>query len=701
MRGFFARAILVAIVGAGGSRAATAQDIELTWDGSPNAPLTFEAPEGGAKVQLVNVKNKIPITSSCLLQVTASLGDQSLKIEGPDSSRFKVENLGLLLGNNGEGTFPIRYEALTVANGQSHEATLTIDLKCILIAANPGACGQGVVDCSASPSTVALKGTTIPAVHELYVRDWNGASGSDDGAEPSTEPAFWATSDVWNRWSADSGTCPDCQPVGEPARHGANWAYARIHRNEVPSQSAITATARFLFANFGAGNNFLPAGDGNDITSGEADPTVDFAPTEGVAPEFVSYKWELGGQQSPHLCLAVEINKVDDSQALDPLAAPSLEGWTPGPNSNQADHLVIDDNNKAQRNLAVVQANIAGANSNAVYFGLIHNAATVTRDITLHYEAQPETVKRLSAASIGIIGGPAKQLTSRGSIVLAAMQPAENRWVSLTFAPPKGVEGEILLVDFYELAGRRRVNGFSIGIQPSPMTQVAVSNLREHSSTFARLAEGFGVASAEPIARAAKQLLEQGVPSLDDYAEFLRKHSEAMGTAWRQVNPSVQDEFGVGAAANELKRWLESREIEAACVAHSSFLNRLDSFLTRVQLSRGCAADILQTVRWQAELFGALGCSGDVAAESVRFIEGFGKRTVSNKNYPDLIRRLMACFAQTADSVKSQVDLAPEIAVMEQSLRTPDLAAMQKAHRDYLLKLTDAMKIRERREPGS
>ena len=101
---------------------------------------------------------------------------------------------------------------------------------------------------------------------DFYVRDWTDSPTSgDNGVEPSTDPAFWATPDVWNRRGTAPGTFPNDQPDNEPAGNGLaavgdNWAFARIRRRAAaPAGGPVTVTAHFLVSQLGTGSNFADA----------------------------------------------------------------------------------------------------------------------------------------------------------------------------------------------------------------------------------------------------------------------------------------------------------------------------------------------------------------------------------------------------------------------------------------------------------
>ena len=153
---------------------------------------------------------------------------------------------------------------------------------------------------------------------------------------------------------------------------------------------------------------------------------------------------------------------------------------------------------------------------------------------------------------------------------------------------------------------------------------------------------------------------------------------------------SVDDVFDVTASLSALSKAIHAKDIDVASVEHDSLLNKLASFMTMLQLAEGNPADILQMVRWQMELCGQLACSGMIFAESEKFVLAFHKRKATNYDYPKLIERLLDCFKEMSTLGGANLDMSQEIAEMEQSM--DNLAALQSAHRNFLLKLQNSLK---------
>ena len=107
----------------------------------------------------------------------------------------------------------------------------------------------------AAPPSVA---STLPvnrsvATSQFYVRDWTDSSTMyDTGQEPSTNPVFWVSGDVWNRLSNAPGAFnANDQPQSEDPQvdllgNNTNYAFARIHRLFCAADTVQTVTASFL-----------------------------------------------------------------------------------------------------------------------------------------------------------------------------------------------------------------------------------------------------------------------------------------------------------------------------------------------------------------------------------------------------------------------------------------------------------------------
>lgn len=537
--------------------------------------------------------------------------------------------------------------------------------------------------------------TDVAIADDFYVRDWtDGPASGDTGLEPSTHPIFYATSDVWNRRGTLPGPFPNDQPSNEDAGNGAgsigdNWAFARIRRN-APGIASTVVTAHFLISKLGTGSNYVDDSiPGSGVTFGAPNPTATFNAADLGPLITPALPWHLDAVVSTHLCLAVEISALGD-----PFVAPSLLGRAPGwPTTDLA---VINDNNKAQRNMGLSITAARGAGLTDEFYAIVHNAATFRRDVVIRLNATPEVARRLNGARVGVAGGRSTPFKPGATIVLPAMEPGENRWVRLSFKPPRGQPGEVLAISFDEMVGGRAINGFGLGARIGSDAQVARAKLELHRSVFTRLAAGFGVRDAIGAAEQAESLA--GSKQLDPamYLKFLRTRLAAMARIVRSFLKAQrrEDPFRVSGALSALARAAtRGGRWEDAAVAHAGVLNRLDSLLTMLQLDRGDPADILQNVSWQRELYRrapalrGLRRATELEERSRAFSQAFAAREAGRQGYQRLIEALVPCFRDTAEALPR---LRLDRHIAEMIRRLEDQTALQKAHREYLLALDRA-----------
>ena len=112
----------------------------------------------------------------------------------------------------------------------------------------------------------------------------------------------------------------------------------------------------------------------------------------------------------------------------------------------------------------------------------------------------------------------------------------------------------------------------------------------------------------------------------------------------------------------------------------------------------GDAADILQMVEWQAALYAGraplerIEGAARLVKESQTFADAWERRKRGPAEYPALLKPLLAVYRATIREFP-HADLEGEVTAMETALKDP--AALERAHRGYLLKLqaaTDAAK---------
>jgi hypothetical protein len=542
-----------------------------------------------------------------------------------------------------------------------------------------------------------FKIVTVAPEDDFYVRDWtDSATSGDNGAEPSTHNVFYHTSDVWNRRGTLPGTFVNDQPPNEDAGNGAgnvgdNWAFARIRRNAPAASGSQTVTAHFLVSKFGTGSSYVDSTSGDpDLSFPDPDPTITFAAADTGPTITDAYHWHLNAIASTHLCLAVEISSPND-----PFVAPSLVGNTPG--WPTTDLRIINDNNKAQRNMALSTTPARGVGMSDCFYAIVHNAATIKRNFELHYDAPPAVAKLFAKATIEVIGGENQPFRANGVLRLANMQPGENRWVGLRFPAAKGRAGQLLAVNFQEVVNGIPVNGFAVGAHLGTPDAVIRERLFLHQCLFNRIAADFKPDGAQESAYAAAKLGAQKEISSKDYLAFVGVQLPVMERAFGQLVKlsNGQDPFGVLPAFKRLPALVKAGSVDPVAVSLGCIMRKADSFLTMRRLQLGDVADILLNVRWQNDLFTRserlkkIDCGAEVRALSRDFVQAYGVRKATNKDYPGLTRKLFGCLQTTAKTLgadKLQADLKAIQAHWD------DLVGLQTAHRDFLLHLQTLVK---------
>ena len=537
--------------------------------------------------------------------------------------------------------------------------------------------GTTVVPASIDPFFV--KFTEVVPASDFYVRDWTDSPTSgDNGAEPSTHAVFYLTSDVWNRrQNSPGGFNANDQPQNEypkmgPANAGRNFGFCRIRRNA--SGSAATVTAHFLVSPFGCGSPYQNADTNPDLS-------VSFAAADLVKTPSNGYEWHIGPTMTDHLCFAVEI-----TGPADPPASPSLLGHTPG--WPTTDLMVLNDNNKAQRNMYPPPSN---GNGQASYHAMIRNGATFRRDLVLRYRVDPRVLKQLGRLAIGVVGERGSKSQAEGEIVLAGMEPGERRWVSVTVRAKSGTGRTPLPILFEEVVGTAVVNGFAIAPVPSPAGVAIRNNLELHGNRFLRLAELFGFAEGKRQSADARKLARQKTITAAAYVAFLRRRFGGMSAAATQLATKAgSDPFGLKPALARIKKAVAAGSAPDALPAHATYLSGLDAMLTMLQLDGGDPACVLHNVEWQRELYSearllsGLDVSKTVIRASDEFQRGFEGRKYGPEHFPKHVKRLLPAYRETVDGLPS-LRLRPLVDELAKSLGS--VAGAQRAHRALLLRL--------------
>jgi hypothetical protein len=432
--------------------------------------------------------------------------------------------------------------------------------------------GVTLVSPSIDPFFFKVTEIDVATGSDFYVRDWTtDAITHDTGLEPSTNPVFYATSDVWNQRSSSTplpfvNDQPQNEDPQSPATGTAtNFAFARVSRNS--PGLAETVNVEFLVAEFGTGSPYVS----------KATTSVSF--TAAQTSKIASASWTLGVSSSTHLCLGVQI-----STTTDPFVVPGLNGKTPG--WPTTDLLVINDNNKAQRNMSV-HYGLSGFGS--THYGLIRNASTKVRDFALKLNADPDLLAGFTSPTVELQGADGPKPFRPGLVLTApGMKAGEYRWVAFGMAAFKAKESAALPVDMLELVDEKVVNGFRFNIVSAAAAQALREALLFNAAVFGRLQTQLDVADAADVVKATRDVLGSKTISAAAYLKLLTSSSDAVTNSVKRFLAAKANDngLGIGEALAALIAALPSKSTGKIFAAHSTLLNKLDIALTLVRLKK-------------------------------------------------------------------------------------------------------------------
>lgn len=466
----------------------------------------------------------------------------------------------------------------------------------------------------------------------FFVRDWTtNATTRDRGEEPSTNPVFYLTSDVWGQTTSAPYAAVNDWVQGDLARRGAgslgdNFAFVRVSRRAAaaPTAPPVTVNAQFYTADYGLGTPFVTVGAPQPLTFNAGDMTRTLA--SGLP-------WHVDATASTHVCLAVEINHADD-----PLALPSIAGNSPGP----ADPLITIDNNKAQRNIDTVPG--TSGSSGLSGYALIQNSADHARIIDVLWEVPENFCDRLGRVR-GSLGGSPFELTGcRGRISTDRLLPGAHRWLELTFDRFEAREGEVLPIFFSEPgpgpAGAS--TGFVLAARGESPAGLAAENAAEHVFTFTRAAK-LGIDEANDALKGFEALRRNNRDRLDprQYRARLAANAQAIlrvASAVDRRAPKAGLRLREKAAA--FQRALRGNRFEAVAAAHTSLLRAIDAGLTDSRLS--AAGNVSTLIRWEKALLEKLaGDEGRKATADAARLLAMADTNQAAKLYPEHVEVAM------------------------------------------------------------
>lgn len=529
---------------------------------------------------------------------------------------------------------------------------------------------------------------------DFYVRDWTySGSVHDTGREPSADPAFFVRSDVWNRRSDDPGAFVNDQPSNQNpqagnAAAGNNFMFARISRNDASTRE--TVSAHFMFAEFGTGSPYVDCSTGPD-------PSVSFLP--GETSKIISQPWHLHPTSSQHLCIAVQIYSESDVYM-----PPGLTGYTPGwPTS---DLMVINDNNKAQRNISVWDG---VPDEPGMQFAMVYNGATIARDVELLINTSVSAVNQFRNARVNVFGSDRTlSLQENTKLIIPQMLPGETRWVTLSYDGFTVQEGERLQVMFNEMQEGQILNGYCIELRAASKKELISSTLALQLRTFSRM-EAMKVKQAGKGLELCQRLIEANVDA-GQYLKALRQISEILEAGITEMSYSMQgikDVFGIAQSLEQLRSYNKDRNVLTAIAHHQKLLNQMDAWQTTIIKSNGDEASILFTVRLQRDIYSKEqlridGCMHEMLGRTDYFINAWSEKKVTSSDYPSFISSMLEYFKLTTEHFPSGV-LRKKFQALAESLNG-SVAGIQKAHIGFLndlLKISAGKYKISRSKPGS
>lgn len=507
---------------------------------------------------------------------------------------------------------------------------------------------------------------------DFYLRDWtNTATVHDIGQEPSTYPWFYQKSDVWNRNSSTPGPIVDDWYAGDDPNAGAgaagdNFAFARINRND--GSTAESVDVEFLSSDYGLGIPYASVGSQN----------INFAIGD-LSKITAGQPWHLDPSASTHACLAAQLNSVDD-----PLILPGLSGSVPG--WPYPDLLVINDNNKAQRNLHI---NHVVADMDGATMIRIRNAAFHLRDMVIQYEIPP--IKwPVPRSRVEVIGGESKAFKSGDTIVLKNMKPGENRWISYNFGSVKAGKGTEIEINFSEINENRAVNGCSIILRSATIDDVIRSTIKLQQSVLSRL-NAIKIKTDPELIKLNVRLLKSKLVK----QEYLKNNStfhKQWETIFKRLSISKNDQRINIERELKILSSASSNSMAKSLSAHTILLKKMDCLITMNLLAEGDPACILSNVNWQVSMFKSheklvkLKSTQNTLRLAEKFSASYSMGKAKNKDYPDLIKNSLTNLKEAAGTVKNKSNELTEV-LNEIEGNMGSLRLLQNSHYKFLLLL--------------
>ena len=526
--------------------------------------------------------------------------------------------------------------------------------------------------------------TELPVEDDFYVRDFTlSPTNFDPGLEPSTYPWFYTNSDVWNRRSnAPGGFNANNQPQSESpwqTTDGHNYAFSRINRKA--AGAAQTVTLHYLYSEFGTGSNYINANT-------TADPTVTFGVADVEITTATGYEWELPVTTSAHTCLAVEI-----STSGDPIVNPSLLNHAPGW-SNGTDLMVLNDNNKAQRNMDVYHVPPGGSGSVSSY-AAIHNPSIYEINMEIKWKTDFNPKLKIKP-SVFAVNDRDNSKVSDKSITLLKMKPGETRYINISYEVYGDKEGLIFPLGFAETRNDVTINGFIVGREISAVKRVILQNVSYNALEFRRINKLYKISEAEEVRKNDLEFLEKKELTEIKYIELVKRNFPIVKLIIEQLlENEPNDPFGLKTTLQQLESQLKDNKSIEVSILHLSLLNAMDAFLSSMQLSKGNTADYLQTIYVQKDVFSQLQTKINsqntlsLILATGKFIGLVENKKLSLKNYPEHVKEILPKMKTSIERLDNNDELMKSLSTMEQKLN--NTTGLQKEHMNFLLQLRNTV----------
>ena len=528
----------------------------------------------------------------------------------------------------------------------------------------------------------------LDEIEDFYVRDFtNDLTDFDKGIEPSIEPRFCITSDVWNRQSSAPGSfTAENQPEDEKVLGwlaGSNFIFTRVHR-KLPGE-AKDVTLNFYKSEFGTGSNYEPVGTQNLSFPANASSAIS-----------LGFEWKMSSNTSSHSCIAVEV-----STAVDPILSPSLFNKTPGWDTG-TDLMVINDNNKAQKNLQVLNISLPplsppptnAANNDiesVTAYAVIHNPSLKAENVNILWYVD-SALKSKVYPTLSVPGSQDRNVPSKQGMTLYNMQPGESRFLKIDYRIIDGKEGERYEVPFSHIRNEIIVNGFSVEQAFVPMEKAIKQYAQMENSVLGRAQSLYP--KLDNLGFKELQLSQEQVKDMTtaNYTNRLNKSLSLFKSIANHLRSvSGGDPFELAEAINQVDQSLKANDLRSTTIAHLSLINTLDAYLTMLQFKIGNKADILQTIYLQRQIMDELKSKNDQITQlrdlSIEFINRFEKREIDINSYSSRVNQMLPLLKTISPSSEELKLLLTNI---EKNIADP--VALQGAHIKYLLKLREINK---------